>query len=54
MLVVDPVAGTLAHINGAGDGDYKWVGICAGPDGKLYCAPYDADAVRRDMFGSVL
>src|SRR5690606_3768625 len=23
-------------------GNDKWIGIAAGPDGKLYCAPYNA------------
>ena len=51
--MIDPAAGTMAHINGAGDGGWKWHGMCAGPDGKLYCAPYCARTVRLGLFGSV-
>ena len=35
----------VSHINGAGNGEGKWVGIAAGPDGKLYCAPCNASTV---------
>ena len=51
--MTDPVLGTLAHIDGAGGTLSKWCGICAGPDGKLYCAPFRASTVRHGSVGSV-
>ena len=42
VLVIDPEAGTLSFLEGAGEGGAKYSGICAGSDGKLYCAPHNA------------
>ena len=35
---MDPCARTLSFIEGAEEGGLKYFGICAGPDGMLYCA----------------
>ena len=50
----------MAHISAPSEGERelpgyggKWSGICAGPGGKLYCAPFLADTVRLGLFGSV-
>src|SRR5690606_28788777 len=44
ILVIDPVAGTATRTNMGLvlSGSGKWWGIAAAPDGKLYCAPYNA------------
>ena len=44
--MIDPASGTLASLGDAGTGRGKWHGIALGPDGKLYCAPYNAPTVR--------
>jgi len=43
-LVIDPATGTATRTNfGLSlSGSSKWWGIALGPDGKLYCAPYNA------------
>ena len=38
IFVIDPCARTLRFIEGAEEGGLKYFGICAGPDGMLYCA----------------
>ena len=45
MLVIDPRARTLSFIEGAEEGGLKYFGICAGPDGMLYCAATAASSV---------
>ena len=45
MLVIDPCARTLSFIEGAEEGGLKYFGICAGPDGMLYCAATAASSV---------
>ena len=39
------IFGRLTFIEGVGEGGHKYSGICAGPDGRLYCAPCDASKV---------
>ena len=45
IFAIDSCARTLRFIEGAGEGGVKYAGICAGPDGLLYCAPRDASSV---------
>ena len=45
MLVIDPGTQTLSFIEGAGTSGEKYFDICAGPDGRLYCAPANASKV---------
>jgi len=45
VLVIDPCARTLRFIEGAEEGGLKYFGICAGPDGMLYCAATAASSV---------
>ena len=35
----------MSFIEGVGEGGTKYAGICAGPDGRLYCAPCNADTL---------
>ena len=37
--------GHFEFIQGAGEGGIKYSDICAGPDGLLYCAPFNASSV---------
>jgi len=32
-------------VNGAGEGQEKWAGVCAADDGRLFCAPWNSDKV---------
>ena len=45
MLAIDPWARTLGFIKGAGETYEKYIAICAGPDGRLHCAPCSASTV---------
>src|SRR5690606_19023324 len=42
--IIDPASGRAQRTNMGVNlsGDFKWRGIVAGPDSKLYCAPYSA------------
>ena len=42
---MEPCAQTLRFIEGAEEGGLKYFGICAGPDGMLYCAATAASSV---------
>ena len=46
MLVINPATSTFtfSEVANLGEGKLYW-GICAGSDGRLYCAPSDASAV---------
>ena len=51
VLVVDTFNGMLSFLEGAGEkGGSKYAGICAGADGKLYCAPHSASARRAAIW----
>ena len=45
--MIDPASGSLEHLDAGAEGEAKWNGIAAGPDGKLYCAPYNASSVLQ-------